>query len=102
MITLRSWLQESWHEGTGDLVTLVNPATEEPLGRASTAGLDLRAALEHARTVGGPRLRAMTFAERGELLKRIAKVLYEVRDALIEASIQSGGTTRSDAKFDID
>lgn len=102
MITLRSWLKDSWHEGTGDFVTLVNPATEAPVARTSTAGLDLRGAVEHARTVGGPALRAMTFAERGELLKRMSKVLFEVRDALIEASIVSGGTTRGDAKFDVD
>jgi oxepin-CoA hydrolase/3-oxo-5,6-dehydrosuberyl-CoA semialdehyde dehydrogenase len=44
----------------------------------------------------------MTFAERGELLQRMSKALYEVRDALIDASIQNGGTTRGDAKFDID
>ena len=102
MITLKSWLQEGWRQGAGDFVTLVNPATEEPVARASTAGLDMRAALDHARTVGGPALRAMTFAERGELLKRMSKTLFEVRDALIEASIVSGGTTRGDAKFDID
>jgi oxepin-CoA hydrolase/3-oxo-5,6-dehydrosuberyl-CoA semialdehyde dehydrogenase len=102
MITLRSWLKDVWHEGTGDFAILVNPATEAPVARTSTTGLDLRGAVEHARNVGGPALRAMTFAERGELLKRMSKVLFEVRDALIEASIENGGTTRGDAKFDID
>ena len=102
MITLRSWLKDGWHEGTADFVTLVNPATEAPVARTSTTGLDLRGAVEYARETGGPALRAMTFAERGELLKRMSKVLFEVRDALIDASIESGGTTRGDAKFDID
>ena len=102
MITLRSYLQGRWQAGTGSPATLVDPTTEEPIATTSTAGLDLAAALEHARTVGGPALRAMTFAERGAMIKRMSKVLYEVRDALIDVSIQNGGTTRSDAKFDID
>ena len=102
MITLRSYLQGRWQAGSGSPATLVNPTTEEPIATASTAGLDLAAALDHARTVGGPALREMTFAERGAMIKRMSRVLHEVRDALIEVSIQNGGTTRSDAKFDID
>jgi oxepin-CoA hydrolase/3-oxo-5,6-dehydrosuberyl-CoA semialdehyde dehydrogenase len=102
MITLKSWLQDAWHEGTGEWKTLVNPATEEPVARAGGVGADLPAALDYGRRVGGPHLRAMTFAERGELLGRMSKVLFEVRDALIDTSIASGGTTRGDAKFDID
>lgn len=102
MITIKSWLQDAWHEGQRPFTTLVNPATEEPLGRVGVVGADLGAALDYARTVGGPALRAMSFAERGELLKRMSKVLFEVRDALIDVSIASGGTTRGDAKFDLD
>ena len=102
MITLKSWLKESWHDPRGELKTLVNPATEAPLAQTGAVGFDLPSALEYGRAVGGAELRAMTFAARGELLKRMSKSLFEVRDALIEASIASGGTTRGDAKFDID
>jgi oxepin-CoA hydrolase/3-oxo-5,6-dehydrosuberyl-CoA semialdehyde dehydrogenase len=102
MITLKSYLMGAWREGSGEFATLVDPTTEEPIARASSGGLDLAGALEHARRVGGPALRGMTFAERGDLLKRMSKALYEVRDDLIGVSIQNGGTTRGDAKFDID
>ena len=102
MIELRSWLSGEWESGTGKRATLVSPTTGEPVAETGTEGLDLAAALRHARDTGGPALRAMTFAERGEVLKRMSKALHEVRDALIEASILNGGTTRSDAKFDID
>lgn len=102
MITLKSFVQGQWVEGRGDFATLVNPATEAPLARTSTTGIDFAAVLAAARTEGGPALRALTFAERGALLKRMSKTLFEVRDALIEVSIANGGTTRSDAKFDID
>jgi hypothetical protein len=52
VITLRSHLQGRWVEG-GSPQQLVNPATEEPLARAGSAGLDLRAALDFARRTGG-------------------------------------------------
>jgi oxepin-CoA hydrolase/3-oxo-5,6-dehydrosuberyl-CoA semialdehyde dehydrogenase len=84
------------------MATLVNPATEAPVGRTGTGGIDFAAVLDYARREGGPALRALTFAERGALLKKMSKVLFEIRDALIDASILNGGTTRSDAKFDID
>ena len=38
LTTLRSYAAGRWMAGTGDLATLVNPATEEPLARAGRAG----------------------------------------------------------------
>ena len=102
MQTLRSYLKEQWVEGREPFQTLVNPATEEPLARASTAGLDFQGAVEHARAQGGPALRALTFAERGELLRAWSKALHAHRDELISLAIKNGGNTRSDAKFDVD
>ena len=102
MITLRSYLKGQWQEGRGEGATLVNPTTEEPVARASTEALDLGGAMAFGRDVGGPALRALTFAERGAILKALSKALYDVREALIETSIVNAGTTRGDAKFDID
>lgn len=102
MKTLRSYLSGRWIEGSGASQTLVNPATEEPLARASSDGLDLAAALEHARTAGGPALRALSFTERGALLKEMAKAIQAHRDELLDLAVANGGNTRSDAKFDVD
>src|SRR5688500_143988 len=102
MITLKSYLQGEWRAGSGKAATLVNPATGEPVATTSTEGLDLAGALAYGRDVGGPALRALTYAQRGELLKKASKVLHEVRVSLIDASILNAGTTRSDSKFDID
>ena len=68
MWTLRSFLQGRWIAGQGPATVLVDPATHEPVAEVSSAGLDLRAALHHARSVGGPALRAKTFAERAAIL----------------------------------
>jgi 3,4-dehydroadipyl-CoA semialdehyde dehydrogenase len=102
MKTLHSYLGERWIEGSGARQTLVNPATEEALAQVSNEGLDLAAALTHARRKGGPALRALTFAERGMLLKEMAKAIQAHRDELLDLAVANGGNTRSDAKFDVD
>jgi len=102
MRTLKSFVCGAWHEARDGFVTLVDPATEQPVARASSAGIDFAAALAHARDVGGPALRDRTLAERGALLKAMSKALYERRDELLDLSMATTGTTRKDAKFDVD
>ena len=102
LTTLRSWAAGRWIEGTGELATLLNPATEEPLARAGTGGVDMAAALDHARTVGGPALRALTFAERGAALRAATDALQAHRNELLDLAVANGGNTRGDAKFDVD
>ena len=101
MLTLRSFLGGEWRAGSGEPQMLVNPATEEPLARAGSDGVDLAAALDHARQEGGPALRRLSFAERGALLKAMAEALQKTRDELLQLAIANGGNTRSDAKFDV-
>src|SRR5437016_7224450 len=102
MKTLRSFVGGRWIEGREPFATLVNPATEEPLARTSSAGIDFGAAVEFGRSQGGPALRELTFAQRGALLGSWSKALHAARDELIALSMENGGNTRSDAKFDID
>ena len=102
MKTLRSYVGGRWIEGSGAPQTLFNPATEEPLAQVTSDGLDLAAALAFARDHGGPTLRALSFAERGALLKEMAKAIQAHRDELLDLAVANGGNTRSDAKFDVD
>ncbi len=99
---LASHVGGRWVAGSGAAQPLFNPTTEEPLAAASSDGLDLAAALDFARSLGGPALRALTFTERGALLKAIAETMQEHRAELLELGIANGGNTRSDAKFDVD
>ncbi|APR77151.1 Aldehyde dehydrogenase [Minicystis rosea] len=102
METLQSYVGGAWIAGSGKKSLLVNPTTEEPLAETSTEGLDFGAAVAFARNEGGPALRALTFAQRGELLRAMSRAIHAQRDALIEVGIQNAGNTRGDAKFDID
>jgi len=102
MVELESHLAGRWQRGAGPGEGLVNPCTEEPLGSAASQGLDLAGALAFARQRGGPALRALSFAERGELLRALSRAIHARRDELIGLAIENGGNTRGDAKFDID
>jgi oxepin-CoA hydrolase/3-oxo-5,6-dehydrosuberyl-CoA semialdehyde dehydrogenase len=101
MKTLASFLCGEWRAGSG-AQPLLNPATEEPLAEAGSGGLDLAAALRFARERGGPALRAMSFAQRGALLRAMCDAIQAHRDELLDLAVASGGNTRSDAKFDVD
>jgi 3,4-dehydroadipyl-CoA semialdehyde dehydrogenase len=102
MMDLASYVCGRWVAGSGAATTLVNPASEEPLARASSGGLDFGAAIAFARDRGGPALRAMTFRQRGELLRAMSRAIHAKRDELLGVAIANGGNTRSDAKFDVD
>jgi oxepin-CoA hydrolase/3-oxo-5,6-dehydrosuberyl-CoA semialdehyde dehydrogenase len=102
MTTLNSYLSGKWISGQGNPTTLYNPSTEEAVATASTAGLDFKGAVNFARLMGGPALRAMTFAQRGAILAKLAKAINDAREELITLGLSNAGNTRSDAKFDID
>ncbi|MEZ6020589.1 MAG: 3,4-dehydroadipyl-CoA semialdehyde dehydrogenase [Planctomycetota bacterium] len=102
MQTLSSSVCGSWQSGQGGNQTLENAVNGATVAQVSTQGLDLAAAVRHAREVGGPALRAMGFAERGKALKALSAAIHEIREELIDLAAQNGGCTRGDAKFDID
>ncbi|MEO6710781.1 MAG: aldehyde dehydrogenase family protein, partial [Planctomycetota bacterium] len=102
MQTLESLVLGRAVRGSDAPVQLHNPSTEEALAEVRSGGIDFRAVVEYARATGGPALRAMSFAQRGALLKALSSAIHAEREALIELSIQNAGTPRGDAKFDID
>ena len=102
IVRIESYVQDQWIDGEGEGSELYDPSTGEVVATASTRGVDMRAALEHARTVGGPNLRALTFAERGEILKGLSGRIRHHRDELLELALRNGGNTASDGKFDLD
>lgn len=102
MQTLASFVCGRWQEGAGDAQPLYDPTTEAQIGACSSNGIDFKAVVEHARTVGGPGLRGLDFAARGAALKALSVAIHAIRDELIELSGRNGGNTRGDAKFDID
>ncbi|WP_034268231.1 phenylacetic acid degradation bifunctional protein PaaZ [Haloechinothrix halophila] len=98
---LRSYVSGDWHT-PADAGTPVHDATTgEEIARVSTTGIDMAAALDYGRRVGGAALRELTFHQRGALLKALASHLREHRDELYTLSAKTGATL-GDSKFDID
>lgn len=102
MQILKSFVCGRWHEGEGAPIPVFNPTTEETIGEIRAGGIDMKAVVDWARTRGVPALRAMTFGQRGEMLKSMATALHAKRDELLDLSIRCAGTPRGDAKFDVD
>lgn len=98
---LQSYAAGHWVAGTGDGAVLRSAVNGEPVANITSAGLDFGAMVTHAREVGGPNLRRMTFHERALMLKAIAKGLGDFKKEFYAMSTNTGAT-RSDSWIDID
>ncbi|MGI5201736.1 phenylacetic acid degradation bifunctional protein PaaZ [Spirillospora sp. CA-108201] len=98
---LRSYVSGSWRAPDDEGAPLHDAVTGEEIARISSAGVDMGAALEYGRSVGGPVLRELTFHQRAALLKALASHLREHREELYALSARTGATL-NDSKFDVD
>ncbi len=98
---LRSYAQGEWIEGSGKPVELFHAVTGEKVADANSEGLDFKAMLAYGRTVGGPKLRKMTFHERASMLKAMAKYLMERKEEFYQASAATGAT-KADCWVDVE
>ncbi len=98
---LRSYIDGSWRTPGGTGTLLADATTGDEVARWSTEPVDAAAALEHARRVGAPALRELTFHQRAAALKSLAKHLSAHTDEFSELST-STGATRRDSAVDVD
>src|SRR5215471_21012215 len=99
---LSNYLADKWIEGSGAGVPLVDPVTGEELARISSEGVDLKNALEFARSHGGPALRELSYIQRADLLAKMGELLTANRDEYFRLSLLNLGATQADASFDVD
>lgn len=98
---LQSYSQDHWQDGSGDAKPLLDAATGAEVACVPARGPDIAAMLAYARDTGGPALRALTFHERAEMLKALAKYLSGYLDEFAEMSLRTGATRR-DTAIDVD
>ena len=98
---LDSYVAGRWIAPTESGAPLLNAVTGEEVARITSAGVDLEAMLTHARAVGGPALRRLTFHERAAVLKDVALALLAGKQEFYELSSATGATLRYSA-VDID
>lgn len=100
---LPSYVSDAWWTPAAEVASTAvrDASTGETVAQISTEGLDLGAALEHARTVGQASLGALTFHQRALLLKQFALALTERKEELYAVSARTGAT-KTDSWVDID
>ncbi len=99
---LHSYLGGKWQAGSETGAALVNPTTGDTVAFASSKGLDLKAALDYSRNVGGVELRKLSYGQRAELLGKVADALAARRDEWFEIARKNSGNTKADASIDVD
>lgn len=101
MNTLHNYALGQWVAGAEKGQDLFNAITGDVIATASSKGLDFGRMLDYARTVGGPKLRKMTFQERGLMLKALALHLLSKKEEFYKISWATGAT-RTDSWVDIE
>ena len=101
MNTLNNYAYGQWIEGAEKGQELFNAITGEAIATASSKGVDFAQMCDYARTIGGPKLRKMTFHERGLMLKALALHLMEKKEVFYKVSWATGAT-RVDSWVDIE
>lgn len=98
---LQSLACDRWETPATGLVDIPSAIDGRVVARASSAGLDFAAIARHARQVGGPKLRAMTFHQRADMLKALGAYLGERKEQLYALAADTGANRRDNA-IDID
>lgn len=98
---LESYVGGRWWAAGDEGATVLDAVTGQPVARVSSTGVDVAALVGHAREVGGPALRALTFSERAALLKELGAQLMAAKDEFYALSRRTGATDR-DSGVDLD
>ncbi|MCW2606872.1 MAG: paaZ [Frankiales bacterium] len=90
-----------WSAPSDEGAPLLDASTGAEVARVSTRPVPAAEALTHARTVGGPALRALTFHQRAGLLTQLGSHLMSVKAEFADLSHATGATT-ADGLIDLD
>jgi oxepin-CoA hydrolase/3-oxo-5,6-dehydrosuberyl-CoA semialdehyde dehydrogenase len=98
---LLNYERDRWIGGDGNLSEIASAIDGAPVALTGSSGLDFGGMLRHAREVGGPALRRLTFHERARLLKALGLAILARKEELYELNYQTGAT-RKDGWIDIE
>lgn len=98
---LHNYLLGQWTPHDGEGLPQYDAINNELIATCGSEGLDYASIMDYARDVGGPKLRRMTFLERGLMLKQLALHLHGIRKKYYALSYRTGAT-KGDSWIDID
>jgi oxepin-CoA hydrolase/3-oxo-5,6-dehydrosuberyl-CoA semialdehyde dehydrogenase len=100
-LKLLNYAQDRWYGADSGLAPVESAVSGEVVAETGSTGLDFAAMLDHARKVGGPALRRLTFHERAHMLKALANAIMARKEELYELNYETGAT-RTDGWIDIE
>jgi len=98
---LENYAYDKWIKGDGALAEIPSAVTNDIVATTSSSGLDFKAMADHARNVGGPALRKMTFTDRANMVKALGLAVMERKEELYALNSHTGATRR-DGWIDIE
>ena len=98
---LNNFAYGKWIPGEEKGQELVNAINGDFVASASSKGIDFAKMCDFARNIGGPKLRKLTFQERGLMLKALALHLQSKKEIFYNLSWATGAT-RIDSWVDIE
>src|SRR3954468_1576244 len=98
---LLNYERDRWVAGDGKLAEIASAIDGAPVATSGSNGIDFGSMLRHAREVGGPALRKLTFHERARMIKALGQAIMARKEELYELSYQTGAT-RKDGWIDIE
>ncbi len=101
MNQLQNYAYGQWIAGAGKGQELFNAITGDAIAHTSSKGIDFAKMCNYARTIGGPKLRKLTFQQRGLMLKALALHLQSKKEDFYKISWATGAT-RTDSWVDIE
>src|SRR5678815_4813108 len=100
-LKLLNYAFDRWAPGEGSLAEIASAIDGRPVALTGSGGLDFGGMLRHAREVGGPALRTLTFHERARIIKGLGLAIMARKEELYELNY-STGATRKDGWIDIE
>ena len=101
MKPLQSYAQDQWIAPQDALGNIRSAVTDDVVAQIGIGVRDFAGMLKHARDVGGPAMRAMTFHQRAKILKALGDAVMARKDELYALSYDTGAT-KGDGWIDIE
>src|SRR6202008_5044646 len=91
---LLNYERDRWIAGDGP-TEIPSAIDGTPVAMTGSGGLDFGEMLNHARNVGGPALRKLTFHERARMIKALGLAIMARKEELYELNYQNGAAPKA-------
>ena len=98
---LLNYARDQWIVGSGQRADIASAIDGSLVATTGSGGIDFKGMLDHARSVGGPALRKLTFHDRARIIKGLGLAILARKEELYELNYLTGAT-RKDGWIDIE